>query len=119
MESPSTAHHDVLDPPARPASPPPARAPARFPDRTDLELHQELHARPALPARPPCVVSYWVQADMAGPRADAALTALCLSLGLPAPTPGVRHQVVQAPGYVLKFERHGEFTSWQVNRPLS
>lgn len=109
---------DVLDPPARPASAPPARAPARFPDRSDLELHQELHARPALPARPPCVVSYWVQADMAGPRADAALTALCLSLGLPAPAPGVRHQVVQAPGYVLKFERHGEFTSWQVNRPL-
>jgi uncharacterized membrane-anchored protein len=114
MESPN----DVLDPLSRPASPPPARGPARFPDRTDLELHQELHARPALPARPPCVVSYWVQADMTATRADAALAALCLSLGQPAPAAGVRHQVVQAPGYVLKFERHGEFTSWQVNRPL-
>lgn len=109
---------DVLDPPSRPASPPSARGPARFPDRTDLELHQELHARPALAARSPCVVSYWVQADMTSAQADAALAALCLSLGQPAPAPGVRHQVVQAPGYVLKFERHGEFTSWQVNRPL-
>ncbi|WP_284614663.1 DUF3422 domain-containing protein [Aquabacterium humicola] len=89
-----------------------------FPARTDLELHQELHARPALPARAPCVVSYWVHADMAPERADGALAALCLSLGLAAPAPGVRHQVVQAPGYALKFERHGEFVSWQVNRTL-
>lgn len=89
-----------------------------FPARTDLELHQELHARPALPARAPCVVSYWVHADMAPARADAALSALCLSLGLPAPQAGVRHQVVLAPHFVLKFERHGEFASWQVNRPL-
>ncbi|NRF67618.1 DUF3422 domain-containing protein [Aquincola sp. S2] len=89
-----------------------------FPARTDLELHQELHARPALAARPPCVVSYWVHTEMAPERADGALSALCLSLGLPAPAPGVRHQVVQAPPYTLKFERHGEFVSWQVNRPL-
>ncbi len=90
-----------------------------FPTRTDLALHQELHARPALPARPNCVVSYWVHAEMQPARAEAALAALCLSQSLPPPPPDVRHHVVQTPGYVLKFERHGEFVSWQVNRPLA
>lgn len=89
-----------------------------FPTRTDLALHQELHARPALPARPNCVVSYWIQAEMQDSRAEAALSALCLSEGLAPPQGGTRHHVVQAGGYVLKFERHGEFVSWQVNRPL-
>lgn len=95
-----------------------AGAQARFPRRCELELHQELHARPALPARSPCVVSYWVQAEMSAARCDAALTALCLGLGQPAAVPDVRHLVVPGPEFVVKFERHGEFVSWQVNRPL-
>lgn len=91
---------------------------ASFPSRADLELHHELHARPALPARPPCVVSYWVHAGMSPARADAALAALCHAAGAAAPVAGARHWVAAGPGWVLKFERHGEFTSWQVNRPL-
>jgi len=55
---------------------------------------------------------------MAGARADTALAELCRAVGAAAPATGVRHFVVHGPGWVLKFERHGEFTSWQVNRPL-
>ncbi len=96
----------------------PAASASRWPIRTQLELHQELHARPALPARSPCVVSYWVQWGMTAQRADAALAELCLASGAAAPAPGTRHRVLHAAGYSVKFERHGEFVSWQVNRPL-
>ncbi len=89
-----------------------------LPTRSDLALHQELHARPALPAQAPCAVSYWIQADMAPERADAALAALCRWVGAPDPSPGQRHARVAGPGWELKFERHGEFVSWQLNRPL-
>ncbi|MEK8025432.1 MAG: hypothetical protein RLY78_1151 [Pseudomonadota bacterium] len=89
-----------------------------FPPRDLLELHQELHARPALPARPTCVVSYWVNAGMRPERAEQALRTLCLAAGASAPPAGVRHHVLHAPGFALKYERHGEFISWQVNRPL-
>jgi uncharacterized membrane-anchored protein len=90
-----------------------------LPPRVGLELHQELHARPALPARSPCVVSYWVQVGMTGACAEQALHALCLSVGAAEPKAGLRHARVQGPGWQLKFERHGEFVSWQVNRPLA
>ncbi len=83
-----------------------------------LELHQELHARPALPARSPCVVSYWVNAGMSAARAQQALTTICLAAGAAGPAPDVRHHVLHAGGFSLKFERHGEFVSWQVSRPL-
>jgi uncharacterized membrane-anchored protein len=96
----------------------PTPAPA-FPTRSELALHQELHARPALPARANCVVSYWALAGMSEARAEQALQALCLSVDSLPPPPGTRHHVLHAPGFVLKFERHGEFVSWQVNRPLA
>jgi uncharacterized membrane-anchored protein len=90
-----------------------------FPARKRLELHHELHARPTLPAPSPCVVSSWVQWGMAPERAEAALATLCLAVDAAAPAAGVRHHVLRAPGFALKYERHGEFVSWQVNRPLA
>lgn len=93
-------------------------APRAFPVRKHLELHQELHARPALPARSSCVVSYWSHWHMSADVAEAALAALCLTSGVPAPSPGSRHHVLHTAAYALKFERHGEFVSWQVSRPL-
>lgn len=90
-----------------------------FPPREQLELHQELHARPALPARPNCVVSYWVNAGMTPQRAEQALHTLCLAADAPVPAPGARHHVLHAPGFALKYERHGEFVSWQLNRTLA
>lgn len=89
-----------------------------FPPRQHLDLHQELHARPAVPARPPCVVSCWAQAGMSGERAEQALATLCLASGAAVPAPGARHHVLHTPAFALKFERHGEFVSWQLNRPL-
>jgi uncharacterized membrane-anchored protein len=92
---------------------------ARWPERTQLELHHELHARPALPARSPCVVSHWVHWGMEAGRAHAALAALCQACGATAPPAGARHHVLHAEGLAVKFERHGEFVSWQVNRALA
>ena len=55
---------------------------------------------------------------MAPARADAALAALCGPAGASPPVAGTRHHVLQTGHFALKVERHGEFTSWQVNRPL-
>jgi uncharacterized membrane-anchored protein len=90
-----------------------------FPNRAQLELHQELHARPALAARSPCVVSSWINWEMDPACAEAALTTLCLSAGAPAPAPGARHHELHSGTFALKFERHGEFVSWLVNRPVA
>jgi len=94
------------------------KAPASWPERSHTELHDELHARPALAARSPCVVSYWVHWGMEASWAEEALTALCHAAAVAPPAPGARHHVLQTDGYALKFERHGEFVSWQVNRAL-
>jgi len=100
-----------------PAEPRPA-SPPRFPLRAELALHHELHARPALPARSPCVVSAWAHWGMTAELAESTMRALSLSLGAALPAPGARHHLVQAPDWSLKIERHGEFVSFQVNRPL-
>lgn len=89
-----------------------------FPLREGLDQHEELHARPALPAQSPCAVSYWIQQGMEPAVADGALRALAAAIGVPTPPDGARHARLQAAGWQLKFERHGEFVSWQVNRPL-
>ncbi|MEW6705880.1 MAG: DUF3422 domain-containing protein [Pseudomonadota bacterium] len=91
---------------------------ARWPERTHLELHDELHARPALPVRRPGVVSYWVHWGMDPAVAEAALAAACAACGGAAPQPGTRHHLLQTPAFALKYERHGEFVSWQANCPL-
>ena len=93
--------------------------PLPFPRRQGLALHQELHARPALPTRSPCVVSYWVHVGMSETCAQAALRALCQSVGTEPPAADQRHARVAGPHWVLKYERHGEFVSWQVNRPMA
>lgn len=89
-----------------------------WPARTHLDLHDELHARPALAVQRPSVVSYWVQWGMEAGVAEAALAAACNACGAAAPQPGSRHYVLHCPAFALKYERHGEFVSWQVNRPL-
>ncbi len=95
-----------------------AAAPARWPERTHLELHDELHARPALAVRRPSVVSYWVQWRMDAAAAESALAEACHACGGPPPYPGARHHLLETGHFALKYERHGEFVSWQVNRPL-
>lgn len=95
-----------------------ALPPLHWPRRTHLDLHEELHARPALAVPRPGAVSYWVQWGMDPAAAEAALTALCSACDAAPPQPGTRHHLVQTPSFALKYERHGEFVSWQVNGPL-
>ena len=87
--------------------------------RAHLELHEELHARPAMPVRSPGVVSYWAQQGLDAGVALQALRSLCQAVDHPLPPEGVRHFVVKTDGFDLKFERHGEFISWQVCAPLA
>jgi uncharacterized membrane-anchored protein len=89
-----------------------------WPQRSHIELHDELHARPALAVSTPSVVSYWLNWGMDVSHAERALAALCARVGAPHPAPGVRHHVVRTETCALKYERHGEFISWQVNRTL-
>jgi uncharacterized membrane-anchored protein len=43
-----------------------------------------------------------------------ALTDLCTAVGHAPPPAGARHFVVKTAAFDLKFERHGEFISWQL-----
>lgn len=67
-----------------------------------------------MPARSPGVVSYWAQHAMEPAKALAALGALCEAVGHAPPPSGARHFVIKTPAFDLKFERHGEFISWQL-----
>jgi uncharacterized membrane-anchored protein len=89
------------------------------PRRSHIELHDELHARPALPVHTPGVVSYWIQWRLDADLAEAALGALCAEVGAPPPPRATRHHVVHTPGFDLKFERHGEFVSWLASCALA
>ena len=67
-----------------------------------------------MPVRSPGVVSYWAQQGMDGAVALDALRELCRHIGHAEPPDGVRHFVIKSAAFDLKFERHGEFISWQV-----
>ncbi len=97
----------------------PGAIPAAWPGRTHLELHDELHARPAMAVRSPGVVSYWAQHGMDAGKALEALSDLCRQLGQTEPNPGAGHHVLSCADFDLKFERHGEFISWQVSAALA
>lgn len=88
------------------------------PRRVQLELHEELHARPAMRVTDACVVSYWVQRGLVAEEAEAAVRAACAAFGKPGPEPGTRHHVLEADSWALKYERHGEFVSWQVRMEI-
>jgi uncharacterized membrane-anchored protein len=71
-----------------------------------------------MPVRSPGVVSYWAQQGMDAAAALLALRVLCQQIGHAAPPEGARHFVVKSPTFDLKFERHGEFISWQLSADL-
>ena len=91
---------------------------ATWPERAYRALHDELHARPALAVRRPCVVSSWAQWGMSAAAADDALARVCAACDVLPPPADARDHRLRAGDFDLKFERHGEFVSWQVARPL-
>ncbi len=83
-----------------------------------LLLAEEAHARPSAQLPTPCRVTYLAVLMAADQRAaeQAHLQALCESLGVPVPAPQLTHcsvPLATAAGTLhLKWERHGEFSSW-------
>ena len=93
-----------------PVTPLPAEHPLRRP------LADELHARPPTPVRSPAVVSCLALLD--APAGEILLTLREL-LGEPSTGGGdVAHIVFDRPGLRVKWERHGEFVSLTLVRPL-
>ena len=85
-----------------------------------LELHREIHARPPIPLRPPCLLSHLALLnDEDGYHADYMhLVQLLEHWGLPVPTEGTRQHTVQHRAMQLVWERHSEFTTVGLARPL-
>lgn len=73
----------------------------------------ETHARPTVGIDAPCLVLHeaFLHAD-SGQAARAYLTNLCQALGAPPPLPDADFHMLETPACVLKWERHGEFSSW-------
>jgi uncharacterized membrane-anchored protein len=93
-----------------PITPLPAEHPLRRP------LADELHARPPTPVRAPAVVSCLALLDA---RADEVLAALRELLGEPPAAAGeVAHLIFERPQLRVKWERHGEFVTLTLVRPL-
>ena len=90
-----------------------------FPMRSHTELHDELHARPPMRTTRCCVVSYWAQHGLPAETAEAALRVVCAQAGQPVPPREARHCMLDAGSWALKYERHGEFVSWQVRLDLA
>jgi len=93
-----------------PVTPLPAEHPLRRP------LADELHARPPTPVRSPAVVSCLALLDAPAGEILAALRDL---LGEAAAAPGeVAHIIFERSQLRVKWERHGEFASVTLVRPL-
>jgi uncharacterized membrane-anchored protein len=73
----------------------------------------ETHARPTLGIFGPCVVLHeaFLHSD-GGTAARAFLTALCSAAKAKTPAPEADLHIFDMPGLTLKWERHGEFSSW-------
>lgn len=94
-----------------PLTPLPAEHPLR------RSLANELHARPPALVRAPAVVSCLALLDAS---ADEILAALRALLGEPvADAADVAHVIFERPGLRVKWERHGEFVSLTLVRPLA
>jgi uncharacterized membrane-anchored protein len=73
----------------------------------------ETHARPTLGILGPCVVLHeaFVHSD-GGAAARSFLSALCAAAKANPPAPEADLHIFDMPGMTLKWERHGEFSSW-------
>lgn len=80
---------------------------------------RELHARPFVPAQTPRRILHAAfLLEAGGVKAERdALTALCVSRGLPAPAAGARHHHVSFGGADLRWESHAEFSTYTWDLP--
>ncbi len=89
------------------------RLPESYPLRR--ALHDEVHARPPVPLRIPCRVSYL--ALLSGPENAEAerehVRALCLRYERAAPALNANHFQADLGPFRLKWERHTEFTRYK------
>lgn len=76
-------------------------------------LVEETHARPTLGIEGPCIVLHeaFLHSD-GGAAARAFLGSLCTAAKAPLPTKEADLHIFEMPGLTLKWERHGEFSSW-------
>jgi uncharacterized membrane-anchored protein len=73
----------------------------------------ETHARPTLGIERPCVVLHEAFLhDDGGAAARGFLAALCVAAKAQAPQANADLHIFDMPGLTLKWERHGEFSSW-------
>jgi uncharacterized membrane-anchored protein len=104
--------------------PPPDTAPPRIaaptgalaltPHPLRAAVLHELHARPFFPITTPRrFLHYAFMTSPAEATADrASLGAVCDDIGVQGPTPGARHHRVDLGPAVLRWEQHGEFTTY-------
>lgn len=95
-----------------PVTPLPAEHPLRRP------LADELHARPPTPVRAPAVVSCLALLDAPAGEILAALRAMLGEAPAGADSE-VSHIIFERPDLRVKWERHGEFVSLTLVRPLA
>ncbi|GAB4465048.1 MAG: DUF3422 domain-containing protein [Burkholderiaceae bacterium] len=93
------------------------RLPAEHPLRR--RLADEVHARPPVAVEPPAAISCIALLRGADERDDLApLRALLARHGRTLETPQNPHVVVELDALRVKWERHSEFTSYTLLRPL-
>lgn len=84
-------------------------------------LLAEVHARPSTPIEAPMLVTRLAAVSgVKGAEGDRERMAdLCARVGQPAPGPSMRWWSVDAGGWLLRWERHSEFSSWTfLRRPV-
>lgn len=81
-------------------------------------LNDEIHARPPVPLDTPEFVTYlaFIHTEDSTQREDQHLADLCEQLGQPAPDCSHGHLFVDAGSFRLKWERHGEFSTYTFIR---
>jgi uncharacterized membrane-anchored protein len=92
----------------------PTSAPELTPHPLRATVLNELHARPFSPITTPRrFLHYAFMTSPAQATADrAALSALCDDIGVQGPAEGARHHRVDLGPAVLRWEQHGEFTTY-------
>ena len=81
-------------------------------------LTLELHERPFQSMRAPLRVSHMAvgTGEQGGERDHQQLCALCRHFGKPEPQSGVKHFISDLGPFVVKWERHTEFSSYNFQR---